>query len=86
MAYLEPQPPGANPFRVVGSAGKFQGQRRRESDVNGSVLSVAKNVAKMVFSPLATHLPDAVVKCDHGAPLPFMSTFQAGVLFLDISG
>ena len=44
------------------------------------------DAAKLVKSALCSHLPDDVVKAKHKKALPHMKTFEAGVLFLDISG
>lgn len=56
------------------------------NDISSASAESRQRHAKLVFSPLATHLPDQVVKCDHSKSFPHMNRFQAGILFLDISG
>ena len=59
---------------------------KNELEEQDSLLDSTKQGGSLMFSPLASHLPDQVVNSDHERQLPHMSSFQAGVLFLDISG
>ena len=48
--------------------------------------AAAKAVAAKIVNQPCTHLPDCVVFADHRKDLPFQSTFQGVLMFLDISG